>query len=349
MLPAGTYNMTYQQDMAVIRTRFQWVAFIAFFIFLFTMPLYLRDHWLGIVNTIGITLVAVLGLNILTGYCGQISIGQAAFVAVGAYTAAIMGKNFGLSAWATLPISALSAGVIGLIFGLPALRVKGFYLAMTTLAAQFIITYFFKHGGAFTGGIIGIEVARPVLFGMTIKGEQKFFFLIMFFAIAMTFFAKNIVRTRAGRAFVAVRDNDLAAEVLGINLAYYKLLAFFICCVFAGVAGWLKVYYIGYALTDHYPFMDSIWWLGMLIVGGMGSITGAIFGTTFFILLWEGVAVWSPMLGDAFPGIAGQIFASLGLILTGLVIALFIALEPRGIHHRWELFKLYYRLLPFSY
>jgi len=349
MQPAGTFNMTYAQDMAIIRTRFQWGAFIAFLIILFTLPLYLPDHWLSIVSTIGYTLVAVLGLNILTGYCGQINLGQAAFVAVGAYTTAILDNQLGLSAWATLPCAMLVAGLVGIIFGLPALRVKGFYLAMTTLGAQFIIIYVLKHGGSFTGGITGLEITRPSIGSFVFDSEQKAFYLVMIIAVLMTFLAKNIVRTKTGRALVAVRDNDLAAEVLGINLSYYKLLAFFLCCVFAGVAGWLKIYYIGYAHTDHYPFMDSIWWLGMLIVGGMGSITGAIFGTTFFVLLWEGVAVWSPMLGDVFPGVSHQIFASLGLLVTGLVIAIFIVFEPRGLHHRWELFKLYYRLLPFSY
>lgn len=349
MLPAGTFNMSYEQDMAIIRTRFQWGAFITFLIALFALPLYVPDYWLTIVNTIGYTLVAMLGLNILTGYCGQISIGQAAFVGVGAYTAAALGHHLGWSAWATLPVSALTAGFIGLIFGLPALRVKGFYLAMTTLGAQFMILYAFNHGGNLTGGITGLEVDRPAIGGFVFDSEQKFFYLIIIVSIIMVFLAKNLIRTRTGRAFVAVRDNDLAAEVLGINLAYYKLLAFFICCVFAGVAGWLKIYHIGSAFPDHYPLMDSIWWLGFLIVGGMGSITGAIFGAISYVMLLEWITVLSPMLGNLFPGVSHQLFAALGLVITGLVIAIFIVFEPRGIHHRWELFKLYYRLLPFSY
>lgn len=352
MLPAGIFNMTYDQDMAIIRTRFQWGAFIAFLVFLFTLPLYAGDYWLGVANNIAITLIALLGLNILIGYCGQISIGHAAFVAVGAYTAAIFTHQYGASAWATLPCSVLAAGLIGLIFGLPALRVKGFYLAMTTLGAQFLIIWFISHGPNFgipTGASYGLDVARPTLGNIAINTETRFFYLIMVFALMGVFFAKNLARTRAGRAFVAIRDNDLAAEVLGIHLAYYKLLAFFIACAFAGVAGWLKVYYLGYAHVEHYPLMDSIWWVGILIVGGLGSTMGAIFGTVFLMLLWEGAAVLSPIIGSAFPGIALQIFASLSQILTGLVIAIFIVFEPRGINHRWEIFKLYYRLMPFSY
>jgi len=349
MLPAGTFNMSYSQDMAIIRTRFQWGAFIVFLAFLFTLPLYAGDYWLTLLNNIAIVIIAVSGLNILTGYCGQISIGQAAFVAVGAYTAAILGHHFEFSCWMALPCSILGAGLIGLLFGLPALRVKGFYLAMTTLGAQFIIIWGFMHGGILTGGSYGLDVARPTLGNIVINTETGFFYLIMTFTAVAIFLAKNLTRTRIGRAFVAIRDNDLAAEVLGIHVSYYKLLAFFICCAFAGVAGWLKVYYVGYANVEHYSLMDSIWWLGMLIVGGLGSTMGAIYGPVFIMVLWEGIAVLSPVLGSAFPGIAHQIFASLGMVISGLVIALFIVFEPRGINHRWEMFKSYYRLLPFSY
>lgn len=353
MQPAGTFNMSYSRDMAIIRTRFQWGAFIAFLIFLFTLPLYAGEYWLTIINNIAIVLIAVMGLNILTGYCGQISIGQAAFVAVGGYTAAILTTQLGWdpkwAAWAALPCSILAASLIGLIFGLPALRVKGFYLAMTTLGAQFIIIYAFMHGGTLTGESYGLDIARPQLGNIIINTEMEFFYLIMVFTVVAVFLAKNLTRTRVGRAFVAVRDNDLAAEVLGINLAYHKLLAFFICCAFAGLAGWLKVYYVGYANVEHYPLMDSVWWLGMLIVGGLGSIMGAIYGVVFLMLLFEGAAVFSPILGSWFPGIAYQVSAALGLIASGLVIALFIIFEPRGINHRWQIFKSYYRLLPFSY
>jgi len=352
MQPAGTFNMTYQQDMAIIRTRFQWGAFIGFLILLLTLPLYAGDYWLSIINTIGITLVAVLGLNILIGYCGQISIGHAAFVAVGAYTAGILSHHFGWSAWATLPFSILVASLIGLIFGLPALRVKGFYLAMTTLAAQVMIIWFISHGERFgipTGGVWGLAVARPTLGNIVINTEGEFFYLIMAFVLIAVFFAKNLTRTRIGRAFVAIRDNDLAAEVMGVNLGYYKLLAFFIACAFAGLAGWLNVYYLASAFTEHYPLMNSIWWVGMLIIGGMGSTMGAIYGTVFLMLLWQGAAILAPWIGSIFPGVALQIFASLSQILTGLVIALFIVFEPRGISHRWQMFKSYYRLLPFSY
>jgi branched-chain amino acid transport system permease protein len=352
MQPAGTFNMSYQQDMAIIRTRFQWGAFIGFLIFLLTLPLYAGDYWLSIINNIGIVIVAVLGLNILIGYCGQISIGHAAFAAIGAYTAGMLTHNLEWSAWATLPCAILTASLIGLIFGLPALRVKGFYLAMTTLAAQVMIIWFLSHGKQFgipTGGADGLPVTRPALGNIVINTDGEFFYLIMVFVLIAVFFAKNLTRTRVGRAFVAIRDNDLAAEVMGVNQAYYKLLAFSIACAFAGLAGWLNTYYIARTFTDSYTLDHSIWWVGMLIVGGLGSTMGAIYGTVFIRLLREGALLLAPIMGSWFPAVSNQIFSSLSLIITGLVIALFIVFEPRGINHLWQRFKSYYRLLPFSY
>jgi len=171
----------------------------------------------------------------------------------------------------------------------------------------------------------------------------------MVIACLVTFLTKNIARTRAGRAFIAIKDNDLAAEVMGVNLWTYKLLAFFIGCVFAGVAGSLLVHYIAFASVDQFPFMNSVWYLGMLIVGGMGSTAGAIFGVVFLKLLDELVTIAGPALAAIFPAIAAQAAASLSLIMRGLVIILFLIFEPRGLHHWWERIKAYYRLWPFSY
>jgi branched-chain amino acid transport system permease protein len=171
----------------------------------------------------------------------------------------------------------------------------------------------------------------------------------MALACLATFFAKNLVRTRAGRAFMAIRDNEVAAEVMGVNLWSYKLLAFFIGCTFAGVAGSLTVHYLAFASVDQFPFMNSVWYLGMLIVGGMGSTTGAIFGTVALKFLDELVAIVGPVLADAFPAIAAQVAASLGLVMRGLVIILFLIFEPRGLAHWWQMIKGYYRLWPFSH
>jgi len=345
-LPSGTFNQSYDQDMAIFRTKTQWLILLAFLAFLFSSPLYFSDRILTILTIIGITVISVHGLNILTGYCNQISIGHAGFMAVGAYTSGMLTAHLGWSFWAALPCAALAAGLVGILFGLPSLKVKGFYLIMATIAAQFIIIWFILQFRNITGGGDGLAVPRPEIGDFVFRSKASYFYLVMAIACLATFVAKNIVRTRAGRAFIAIRDNELAAEVMGVNLFAYKLLAFFIGCVFAGVAGSLLVHYVAFATVDQFPFMNSVWYLGMLIVGGMGSTTGVIFGVVSLKLLDELVVIVGPMLAVA---VAPQAAASLGLIMRGLVIIIFLIFEPRGLAHRWEMVKAYYRLWPFSH
>jgi branched-chain amino acid transport system permease protein len=348
-LPCGTFQENYAQDMAILRTKTQWVLLIAFLAFLFTCPLFFSDRMLTLMTIIGITVISVHGLNILTGYCGQISLGHAAFMAVGGYTSALLCAKLGFPFWAALPCAALVAGIVGIIFGLPSLRVKGFYLIMATIAAHFIIMWVILQLYGVTGGSLGMAVPKPEIGGFVLRSKASYFYLVMIIACLATFFAKNLVRTRVGRAFIAIRDNELAAEVMGINLWSYKLLAFFIGCVFAGVAGSLLVHYYAWASVDQFPFLNSIWYLGMLIVGGMGSTAGAIFGAVSLKLLDELVTIVGPMLAAAFPAIAAQAAASLSLIMRGLVIIIFLIFEPRGLAHRWGIIKAYYRLWPFSH
>jgi len=345
----GTFQESYAQDMAIFRTRLNWGMLFAFLILLFTCPLFFSDRILTIMTMIGIAIISVLGLNILTGYCGQISIGHVGFMAVGAYTSAILAAKLGWPFWATLPCAALAAGIAGLIFGLPSLKIKGFYLIMATIAAHFIIIWLILQLYDLTGGADGFAVPRPEIAGFVLESKASYFYLVFVFACLATYTAQNIIRTRAGRAFVAIRDNDLAAEVMGINLWNYKLQAFFIGCVYAGVAGALLIHYYAYASAELFPFMDSVWYLGMLIVGGMGSTTGAILGAVSLKLLDELVTIAGPVFAAIFPAVAAQAAASLGLLVRGLIIILFLIFEPRGLAHRWEMIKAYFRLWPFSH
>jgi branched-chain amino acid transport system permease protein len=344
----GTFQESYAKDTAIFRNGMHWALLLVSLIVLFSCPLFCTDRILTIMTMIGITIISVHGLNILTGYCGQISIGHAGFMAVGAYTSAILTAKLGWPFWTALPAAALAAGIAGLIFGLPSLRIKGFYLIMATIAAHFIIIWFILQFRSVTGGSDGFVVARPEIGGFVLKSKGSYFYLVMVIACLATVAAQNMVRTRAGRAFVAIRDNELAAEVMGISLWSYKLQAFFIGCVYAGVAGSLLLYF-AFASPELFPFMDSVWYLGMLIVGGMGSITGAIFGAVSLKLLDELVTIVGPMLAGLFPAVAAQAAASLGLIARGLVIILFLIFEPRGLVHRWEMIKAYFRLWPFSH
>ena len=345
-LRTGTFHENYAQDMAVLHSRLQWGTVVALLVFLFACPLFFSDRMLTILTTMGIAVISVHGLNILTGYCGQISIGHSGFMAVGGYTSAILCAKLGRPVWVALPCGALAAGIAGLFFGLPSLKIKGFYLIMATIAAQFIIIWLIIQLRGITGGTDGLSVPRPMIGSISLSSKTNYFYLVMILACLATVTAHNIVRTRAGRAFIAIRDNDLAAEVMGISLWSYKLQAFFIGCIYAGVAGSLLIHYFSFASTEQFPFMDSVWYLGMLIVGGMGSTTGAIFGVVALKVLDELVTVAGPILAAA---IAPQAAASLAIITHGLVIIIFLIFEPRGLHHRWEMIKAYFRLWPYSH
>jgi branched-chain amino acid transport system permease protein len=347
-LPSGTRNYDYARDMAVLRTKTHWAFFIGFLVLVFTAPLYLRDDWLGVFNLIGITIIAVTGLNILIGYCGQLSIGHAGFMAVGAYTTGILTGELGVPFPLGLICAGLSAGLIGIIFGLPSVRVKGFYLAITTIAAQFIIIWVINHWSV-TGGFVGMDVPRASIFGFVFKTEASQFYLIMVIVALCLFLAKNLARGRVGRAFIAVRDNDLAAEVMGINLLYYKLLAFFIGCFLAGIAGALYAHWTGFLNAENFTLTDSILYIGMVIIGGLGTTIGPILGVVVIRLLQQGIIFISPFIENAIPALSTGFTTGLGPMVFGLAIILFLILEPRGLAHRWTLFKAAYRLWPFSY
>jgi branched-chain amino acid transport system permease protein len=345
-LGSGTFHENYAQDMAIFPTKLHWGFLLAFLIALFACPLFTSDRILTLLTMMGIAVISVHGLNILTGFCDQISIGHAGFMAVGGYTSAVLCAKLGLPFWAALPCGALAAGIAGLIFGLPSLKIKGFYLIMATIAAHFIIIWTIIQLRGITGGPDGLALPSPAIGGLRLSSKTNYFYLVMIIACFATLLAKNIVRTKAGRAFIAIRDNDLAAEVMGISLWSYKLQAFFIGCVYAGVAGALLIHYFSFASTDQFPFFDSVWYLGMLIVGGMGSTTGAIFGAVALRLLDELVTMVGPVLSAA---VAPQAAASLALISHGLIIIIFLIFEPRGLYHRWEMIKAYFRLWPYSH
>ena len=348
-LPSGTRNYSYAQDMAILRTKTHWALFIIFLALLFAAPLYLGNYWLGVANLIGITLIAATGLNILIGYCGQLSIGHAGFIAVGAYTSAVLTNRLELPFLVGLICAGFTAGLIGLIFGIPSVRVKGFYLAITTIAAQFIIIWVINHWSAVTGGFVGIKVPYASIGGFVFKSEASQFYLIISIAVLATFFAKNLARTRVGRAFIAIRDNDLAAQVMGINLFYYKLLAFFIGCFLAGIAGSLLAHWIGFMNAEQFSLTESILYIGMIIIGGLGTTLGPILGVVFIRLLQQVLTVEVVPFLESTVALPAGFATGIAPMLFGLTIVLFLILEPRGLAHRWALFKSAYRLWPFSY
>jgi len=348
--PSGVFDVNYIQDMKIFRTKNHVLGIIILIGLFLSIPVFKSSYWLTFINTTAITIIALQGLNILSGYCGQISLGHSAFMAVGAYSATIMATHLGLPFWFCMFLGAICSGIIGLLFGLPSLRIKGYYLAITTIAAQFIIIYLIKNPfPELTGGAIALHVPQFSIGKYYINEEWQFYYLIILLLIMSTFFSKSILRARYGRAFTAIKDNDIAAEAMGINIFKYKLLAFFLGCFFAGFAGAIWAAYAKVISPDDFTLLNSIWQMGMLIVGGLGSTLGPFYGALFIKLLNEICLVAGPFISSIIPYAAAQVSASLVEMSFGITIILFLVYEPRGIAHRWEILKEYYRLWPFTY
>ena len=347
--PSGVFDKRYTQDMAIVRTWQHWTILIGAVVILYVFPYFNPNYYfISLLNSLSFTIIVVLGLKIVTGFCGNISFGQPAFMAIGAYSSAILTTKYGFSFWFALPLSGIIAGLVGIIGGAPSIRIKGFYMAMATLAIHFITMWLILHLEV-TGGYDGLFVLPPQIGNFNLDTYSSMYFLIVTIMLLMTFVARNLMRSKIGRAFVAIRDNDIAAEVMGVNLYYYKLLAFFLSCLYAGVAGSLNAHMLMVVHPEQFNMFDALWYIGMVIIGGMGSIPGVFFGVAFFRLLDELVLVISPHLARSFPWLGMSPAASLGMIAFGLILVIFIIFEPRGLAHRWEIFKASYRIYPFSY
>lgn len=350
---AGNFKTTYASDMALFPLPItRWTAAALAFLFIVLVPLTLHAYYLSIFNLVFIAIVGALGLNILVGYTGQISIGHAAFMSVGAYTAANLATKLGLPFWVTLPAGGLMAAFIGAIVGIPSLRIKGTYLAIATLASQLIIEWVINHTPAISGGAAAsIQVPRPALFGMELKSQYQLYFFLLFFAMLAIVATMNLARSRIGRAFVAIRDQDIAAEIIGINIFRYKLLAFAISSFYAGVCGVLYTYYFGIANYEAFQINVSIDYLAMIIVGGLGSVLGSVLGAIFVTMLPIAIRTVVETFGGYIwdPGALSAVAASMRLVIFGMLIILFLVLEPEGLARLWRNIRNYFRAWPFSY
>lgn len=372
--PAGTFDTSYMEDMALNRTRGSFLRTYGSTVLLLLVPLLVTlpiigdmfgSVWVTIINTIAIFVIAAQGLNILIGYAGQISLGHAAFMAVGAYSGALLARGFtvgelvipALPFWLVIPLAALFTGFVGLLFGLPSLRVKGFYLAMATLAAQFIIPWLIENPlKPWTNAPDALQnIPAPSIFGYELATASQIYYLIVPLSILLMLLARNIMRTRTGRAFISVRDNDLAAELLGINIFTYKLQAFFLSSLYAGIAGCLLAYERNTLSPDFFSLEISIELLAMLVIGGAGFPKGPLFGVAFVKLMTSAII---PALGPIFNTILPPLIpfidpvsigTSLKPIMFGLALLLFLIIEPRGLAYRWEILKYSWKIRPYAY
>lgn len=367
-LPAGIYHEDYRQDHAWWQTRFVWFRMILLFVFLLAYPYIVRLGPLASIPQlqtptairIGYYILMAMGVQLLIGYTGEITLGHTAFVAVGAYaSAAVLLRvpwpepllQSGLLYPLSVLVGALSAGLWAVLFGLPSARIKGFYTIMTTMAAQFITVNLLitQYVSMSEGRVLSWDIPRELIkIGpWQIAGNNTAVYYWMLFLTGLCIFVMaNLIRTRAGRAWVAIRDNDIAAEVIGVNINRYKLLSYFVAGAFGGIAGAFLISKQPFISQEDFTFTLSLELVGVILIGGVGSNYGTIFGSMFWVLVDSVLVSLVQPLTVPFPQLQPAYFRQVGF---GLAIILFLIFEPNGLAYRWWQFKNYVHLWPFSY
>ncbi|WP_431028402.1 branched-chain amino acid ABC transporter permease [Lysinibacillus sp. LZ02] len=345
---SGNYKTSYVNDMKLFGTTAEKVKMTIIVAIILLVPLIASNYWVGLLTLCAIAAIGAIGLNILTGFTGQISIGVGAFLGVGGYTSAIITSTFGLSFWISLPLAGLITAIIGGIFGLPALRLKGLYLAIATLAAQVIILFVISRWDSVTGGTAGMVLSRPEIGPFKFSTNTSYYYLSVIVLFLTILYATNLLRTRVGRAFLAIRDRDIAAQIMGINLFQYKVLAFAVSSFFVGIAGALLAHYTMIVSPENYSIGISIEYLAMILIGGLGSVFGSILGAVFITLLPVFLSSAVDVLSTIMPSMY-QLFSAFKEFVFGLAIILFLIFEPGGLAHIWLNIKKYFKLWPFSY
>lgn len=342
----GDFRSSYSHDESLLVTPVQKAWMVAFALTLMVFPWVGGTYLTYLACLTGIHVIAAMGLNLVTGYAGQISLGHAAFMGVGCYTTAWL-SNQGVPFYIALPVAGMMSSLGGLIVGIPSLRIKGLYLAVATLAAQFILTFVFREWESFTGGVRGVNIEAASLFGLSLGSDKAMFYVVMVTAGLMLLAARNLFRTRVGRAFIAIRDKDISAEVLGIDLFRTKLLAFALGSFYAGVAGGLMGYFFRVITPEHFTLGLSIFYLAAIIVGGLGTVLGTILGAAFMALVPEILRGTVSMFSDIAPN-AMVLLSPVREIVFGALIVGFLIFEPHGLVEIWRRIRRFFHLWPFK-
>ncbi|NVM25141.1 MAG: branched-chain amino acid ABC transporter permease [Desulfobacterales bacterium] len=346
---SSTSVFSYREDERIFRTRFKRAWFVIFLILVATTPLYANEYHYFIMNLILVNLIGAIGLQLLIGFTGLLSLGHAAFMGVGAYTSALLITKFGCPFALSILFAGLMAALFGIIVGIPSLRIKGFYLMVATVAFQFVIEYIIIHWDNVTRGIRGIELPTPLFFGISLETNRAFFLFLFILMVFLMWGAKNITRSKIGRAFIAVRDNDVSAEIIGIPIFRYKLLSFAISSFYAGIAGALYAGLLRTAIPEDYIFLNSIIFLAMVLVGGLGILVGTVFGVIFITLipiLLDLIVSYLAIVYD--PNITILLGPMKEFVFGGLII-LFILFEPEGLVGVWIRIRDYFKIWPLPY
>lgn len=342
---SGYFHTALEQDLVLLDTRTQKYSCAVFCVLLLLIPLVARPLIIDIANQVFLATIGSLALMLLTGFAGQVSLGHAGLLAAGAFTTGILFREFSAPIWVTLPASACCGALLGLIFGLPSLRLRGLYLAVSTLGLHFVVVYLGGEYETRRGFSSGITLDPPGIGGMTLNTAHQWYYVLLAFAAGATLFAINLLRSRTGRAWRALKTNETVAEALGVNVAGYKLLAFVISSTMTAIAGCLFAYYRSFVSVEAFSLFLSIQYVAMVIIGGIGTILGAVLGAVFVVLL-PYVVEWLTAALPMLASISGVVFA-INHTVFGVVMVLFLLFEPQGLVGMWQRSQNFFLLWPF--
>lgn len=344
---SGYFKSSYAKDLVLIETRSRWVCFASMMVVLAVFPMFASSFVLDLAIQVFLALIGAVALMLLTGYAGQISLGHAGFIAAGAFTTAILFKELNAPFLVTLPVSGLVGAILGLIFGLPSLRLKGLYLALSTLSLHFIVNYLGTEYETNRGFATGILIDPPTVGPVIIEDPRLWYYLLLLINFVVIVSSINLIRSKTGRAWIAIRTRNVVAEAIGINVAHYKLAAFVFSSMLTSIGGCLFAYYHGFVSVEAFSLFMTIEYIAMICIGGLGSILGAVMGTIFIVLL--------PYLIDtlvdlfAIPTRLTTYLFAVKYASFGLIMIIFLVLEPAGLVAIWHRIRDYFLLWPFKH
>ncbi len=335
------FKTSYAQDIQLAKHGGQVFWYLALLLAMLAAPWLLPEYWLAQLTFVLIYGIVGLGLMLLAGFTGQFSLGHAAFLGVGAYTQGVL-TNVGLPFPLAMAAAAVLAAAVGVVVGLPALRVKGIYLGIATLAFGFIVEEVFARWEGLTGGNAGMHVKAPAILGWSIESAEGFYFICLVTTVLVTLGTLNLLRSSTGRAFVAIRDSEISAQSMGVHLARYKTLAFALSAALAGLGGALYAHKLQFLSPDQFSIIQSIDLLLLVVIGGLGSVHGAFLGAIFLIAMPQAISIVKDYLPDAIGQAPG-----LQAVVYGVVLIAFVLFEPLGLYGRWLKIRTWLQLFPF--
>lgn len=342
---SGYFKTDYGMGLNLLETRLEKISFAAAVVILLVYPLFASPFFIGLANQVFLAIIGAAALMLLTGYAGQISLGHAGLLAAGALTTGIMFKEFGAPFWVTLPSSAVIGALLGIVFGIPSLRLKGLYLAVSTLALHFVVSFVGGEYETRRGFSTGVVISAPSIGSYQLQEGHHWYIVLLAIDVLVMLFCINLVRSRTGRALMAIRDREIVAEALGIPIRRYKLTAFVLSSAMTAVAGSLIAYYRGFVSIEAFTLNLTIEYVAMVIIGGLGSMLGVVFGVLFVVTfphIIEGILRIAPIPQS----MANEVFA-INYAAFGLIMILFLVFEPLGLVGIWHRIRNYFLLWPF--